>query len=129
MMFRLVIFVLSVWFFPFQSLGSNSLATVRNRTSLSSFQRRFAPADQVLDNCVSHLSDKKSSLFQPTYFWGIDLDLDKDLKFHKSCATNYLTIFLLYPNEIALLDQCIPHVDLPVQSNKFLLFEQIKIPF
>lgn len=128
MMLRLVIFVLSIWFFPFQSLGSTSFATVRNRANSSTFQRRFDPADQIVENGESHLSDKRSSLFQQMYFWDIDLDLDKDFKFDTLFAIYDLSVHLLYPDQIAYLDSYTSHADLPVQSRKFLLFEQIKIP-
>lgn len=128
MMLRLVVFVLSVWFFPLQSLGSNTHATVRNRASSTSFQRRFDPTDQLIDHEDDHLSDKKNSFFQEMYFWDIDLDLDKDLKLDKLFAIYDLAVHLLYPNQLAYLDSYTSHADLPVQSHKFLLFEQIKIP-
>ncbi|QQD16266.1 hypothetical protein [Sphingobacterium sp. UDSM-2020] len=128
MMLRLVIFVLSIWFFPFQSLGSTSLATVRNRANSSTFQRRFDPADQLIENGDSHLSDKRNSLFQQMYFWDIDLDLDKDFKLDTLFAIYDLTVHLLYPNQTAYVDSYTSYADLPVQSRKFLLFEQIKIP-
>lgn len=129
MMLRLVIFVLSVWFFPLQSLGSTTHAPVRNRAISSSFQRRFDPADQLIDHTDDQLSDKKNSLFQEMYIWDIDLDLDRDLKLDKLFAVYDLTVRLLYPDQIAYLDTYSSQTDLPVQSRKFLLFEQIKIPF
>ncbi|UZJ66366.1 hypothetical protein OKW96_10065 [Sphingobacterium sp. KU25419] len=129
MMLRLVIFVLSVWFFPLQSLGSTTHAPVRNRASSSSFQRRFDPADQLIDHTDDQLSDKKNSLFQEMYIWDIDLDLDRDLKLDKLFAVYDLTVRLLYTDQTAYLDTYSSQADLPVQSRKFLLFEQIKIPF
>lgn len=129
MMLRLVIFVLSVWFFPLQSLGSTTHATVRNRASSSSFQRRFDPVDQLIDHADDKLSDKKNSLFQEIYFWDIDFDLDKDFKYDTLFAIYDLTVRLLFPHQTAYLDTYSSQADLPVQSRKFLLFEQIKIPF
>jgi len=125
MMFRLVIFVLSVWFFPFQSLGANSLDTVLNRASTSTFQKT---AD-LIDHANTHTSAQNNSIFREMYFWDVDLDLEKDFKLNILFAIYDLTVHLLYPNQTAYLNTYTSYADLPVQSDKFLLFEQIKIPF
>ncbi|MNT95744.1 hypothetical protein D3C72_2376820 [compost metagenome] len=83
----------------------------------------------MIDHTDDQLSDKKNSLFQEMYIWDIDLDLDRDLKLDKLFAVYDLTVRLLYPDQTAYLDTYSSQADLPVQSRKFLLFEQIKIPF
>lgn len=128
MMFKLVIFILSFCFFPFQSLRSNPHIAVRNCASLPEFQQEIEAANQDYNSCFFDLSAKKSSLFQQTFFWNIDLEVDKDFKLDTLLEIYDLTIHLLYPNQGVYLDAYTSYADLPVQSHKFILFEQIKIP-
>ena len=129
MMFRLVIFVLSVWLFPFQSLGSTTHVSVQDTACSSTFQRIFDLGGQDVDYCTSHLSVNKSTPFQQTYFWDLDFDLDKDLNLDKVLVVYDLAMNLFYSNENLFEDDYRFLHYLPVETDKFLLFEQIKIPF